>query len=1182
MKRLHALVALTILAALGASMAKARKTPTQKPQIPATTSPKKLSPEQTASLRALHEADLGIESSEARLKIYGNAEPKQWILTPKSGFTASEFQAEVASLEALGLVKAKQSLFSKSERLWLGSLSQSSSQVQESLIAEIPHPQKLSKLLKSVAIENASTIVNLEADAEVEKAFSLPSFKNPASLQWGMSNDGSGVRIELDGYRSAQVDGKTGEDSGALRTKIPESKAKAPIIVAVLDTGIDWTHPALAGKIQETPSECQALQKLLDCQKAPGADAAKCQTQFGNVDTDQNGYPLDCRGFNITAGLNRTFGVWGNYDTRDDLGHGTHVAGVVTSATNQLGFRGVIENAKILPVRVISRAPNAPQRPQSTGTPTGAAPTPPSPQEKTLKIGSAFTEQIGRGMLYAIRNGAKVINLSMAWPKSADSPFMRQMTELAQAMGVHIVASAGNDSTDARVMPCQYDGVICVASHGPDGRLSHFSNHGAFADLAAPGTAILSTWPLSIRSKKFVAVPGYEYKNGTSMAAPFVAGAVARLLNEGTPDHEVRARLMLGSRPLAAPEPATSAERKQIRFGSLDLDQALAVAAQPWLELAKKNSISISWDRRTGASAFSFELINRWDSATEVQIQARLESADVPGKAIRGVTLTQDTWTETAWAQDETRKLTSALDVLDTEIDGRAILRLTITPTPGKPHTVFIPMDWSLEIRPSLAGKLATVSPGIVSKPILYSDDPAYGQVALPPGATLRSIQTLDLPAGSAAQGTWLVNEGGIAQDLGLLQERADRIDWTIWNHHFPQGAEVLQFLELDATGDGVREFAFLLKIPPATANDITRIAFEFVSPQGDLIATLPVSELGVVLDPKYVWVPIPPSLKDPKSPLTIAPLWIFDGALPELNQKLSIPSSTPPEADPWGDAWDSETAPQAPLLIDRRVYLAGSAGILALPTADLGIPVEVMERARITDPARVLFAIGDVASLSYRHATVQNPLAGFSPPTDLTLSYYRTLLGVPDQSSVMPLDLSQPDYGKIFSTPAPNGGARITQILGSQGNLDSLFPAPYLLSLIKKVVSVFQGGSRSYAFAHTDHDLVFRNLSTGESSITSLDRFSFMPQLAAMRLLTPILIQQTPAIYIPSSVATSDTSEVVLPVFTGGQTLTRPARLRFKAASGCEPIGNPIPGSTTSRTRITFVCEDQIVFSEL
>ena len=89
--------------------------------------------------------------------------------------------------------------------------------------------------------------------------------------------------------------------------------------------------------------------------------------------------------------------------------------------------------------------------------------------------------------------------------------------------------------------------MICVASHGADGALSHFSNYGPWVDVAAPGLGILSTWPMAKKSAVFTEVAGFEYKNGTSMASPFVAGVLAELLSRGYSADEARARLYAGA-----------------------------------------------------------------------------------------------------------------------------------------------------------------------------------------------------------------------------------------------------------------------------------------------------------------------------------------------------------------------------------------------------------------------------------------------------------------------------------------------------------------------------------------------------------------------------------------------------------------------------------------------------------
>src|SRR5690606_38615502 len=125
----------------------------------------------------------------------------------------------------------------------------------------------------------------------------------------------------------------------------------------------------------------------------------RCEESLGAVDTDSDGYAMDCRGWNVTAPRNAKTDVIGDGFTDDDLGHGTHVAGLVSSK--------LAPNARLIPVKVVRSAPNNPIQPQSLGQRSD----PPSPKEKELRIGTAFSDLLARGMLYAIRNGAEVMNL---------------------------------------------------------------------------------------------------------------------------------------------------------------------------------------------------------------------------------------------------------------------------------------------------------------------------------------------------------------------------------------------------------------------------------------------------------------------------------------------------------------------------------------------------------------------------------------------------------------------------------------------------------------------------------------------------------------------------------------------------------------------------------------------------
>jgi len=178
----------------------------------------------------------------------------------------------------------------------------------------------------------------------------------------------------------------------------------------------------------------------------------------------------------------------GDMNPMDTFGHGTHVAGIAAAVTsNDLGIAGVSGRSKLLAIRVGG----------SGGLPVFAC---------------------AAGIVYAANNTqVKVINLS--WGGSSDIPFIRDAVAYAVSKGKLVVAAAGNENTTSPRYPAAYPGVLGVgASTQTDGRAS-FSNYGTYVDIAAPGVEILSTVPGG----------GYQEWDGTSMAAPFVAGAAALL-----------------------------------------------------------------------------------------------------------------------------------------------------------------------------------------------------------------------------------------------------------------------------------------------------------------------------------------------------------------------------------------------------------------------------------------------------------------------------------------------------------------------------------------------------------------------------------------------------------------------------------------------------------------------------
>lgn len=238
-------------------------------------------------------------------------------------------------------------------------------------------------------------------------------------------------------------------------------------IIAVLDTGVHLEHSDLCNTLWTNPGEI------------PG----------NGIDDDGNGKIDDVHGWHFYQNCN--IGVCLPYENRiiqDDNGHGTHVTGVAAAETNNaIGIAGVSWGARIMTVKVLDQH------------------------------GDGYYYDIAAGIVYAVDNGAQVINLSLG----GDEPsfVLQEAVRYAYQRGALLVAAAGNDG--GRVLyPAAYPEVMAVTATNPYDQRSSFSNYGPEVDIAAPGEAILSTW---------LPPYNYYYKWGTSMATPHVSGAAALL-----------------------------------------------------------------------------------------------------------------------------------------------------------------------------------------------------------------------------------------------------------------------------------------------------------------------------------------------------------------------------------------------------------------------------------------------------------------------------------------------------------------------------------------------------------------------------------------------------------------------------------------------------------------------------
>jgi subtilisin family serine protease len=337
----------------------------------------------------------------------------------------------------------------------------------------------------------AQTVAALQADPEVEYAQreqlaqanfipNDPYFSSTGS--WGQSY--------ADEYALHYI-----QCSNAWDTAIGQG-----IVVAVVDTGIDYNHPDIAGNIWMNTNEI------------PG----------NGIDDDGNGYIDDVRGWDF-VGTSYQSPVPDN-DPMDPNGHGTHVAGIIAATgNNSLGIIGVSWGVQVMAVRGLD----------NNGIGTDA------------ELASAVT--------YAANNGADVINNS--YGGKGFSQVLLDAVNYAHGLGAVLVASAGNDSArDEGYFPASYPNVITVAaSSAHDGR-TPYSNWGTKIDVAAPGDDILSLRAAGTSPGSIVGT-NYMRLSGTSMAAPHVAGLAALILSEqpGLSSEQVRQIIRVSAQDLLPP-----------------------------------------------------------------------------------------------------------------------------------------------------------------------------------------------------------------------------------------------------------------------------------------------------------------------------------------------------------------------------------------------------------------------------------------------------------------------------------------------------------------------------------------------------------------------------------------------------------------------------------------------------
>jgi subtilisin family serine protease len=341
---------------------------------------------------------------------------------------------------------------------------------------------------KPLITTTSSAVKSLQSNPLVEYAepnyiYRLNKTPNDPDLGrlWGLKNVG-----QSDG----RANGVAGVDIEAEKAWDIETGSQE-IIVAVIDTGVDYNHPDLKDNMWKNEAEASGR---------PG------------VDDDGNGFVDDIYGYDFTTSQ-------GDADPMDDHGHGSHCSGTIgAKGDDGKGIVGVAWNVRIMALKFLAAS------------------------------GSGTLEGAIKSIDYATKMGAHIS--SNSWGGGGESKALREAIERAHQAGSLFVAAAGNDgsSNDTRPhFPSNYQvpNVVSVAAIDNKGNLASFSNFGKrTTHVAAPGVNIYS----SVQNGK------YASWSGTSMATPHVSGIAALMLSKdrSLTSQQIKERLIRTSRPRAS------------------------------------------------------------------------------------------------------------------------------------------------------------------------------------------------------------------------------------------------------------------------------------------------------------------------------------------------------------------------------------------------------------------------------------------------------------------------------------------------------------------------------------------------------------------------------------------------------------------------------------------------------
>jgi subtilisin family serine protease len=381
---------------------------------------------------------------------------------------------------------------------------------------------------------------------------------------WGLDNTGQDIlqgTPGTGGTPDADIDG---------RQALGITTGSANTVVAVIDDGVDFSHPDLAARAWTNPGE---------------SGGAK---ETNGIDDDANGYVDDVHGWDFCHDDNTV------HDFGDDY-HGTHVAGTIAASLDHEGIVGVAPGVSIMALKFLGND-------ESCG----------------------YDSMAIKAIAYAKSFGVRIANASWgAEGRPQDAP---DLYHAIATSGMLFVAAAGNSSSDnddgpSTTLPASFDlpNIVSVGAIDDTGALTWFSNYGKrTVDLVAPGESILSALP----ADEDYPDPGWGWLDGTSMAAPHVTGTAALVASyiPGIAADPVALNTRLLGSGKAAPATAGSTVTGRIVDAYRALDRVAPAAKRPTSVAFVVGStmssttakVTVGWpsatDDRTGIGAYGLQL----------------------------------------------------------------------------------------------------------------------------------------------------------------------------------------------------------------------------------------------------------------------------------------------------------------------------------------------------------------------------------------------------------------------------------------------------------------------------------------------------------------------------------------------------------------------------------------------